>query len=337
MKKILVFLFLMTLIISANAQNQRITFTNNTTTIQVNYSGTEIVTIFKPSLTISIASGYVYLNVQGSQTAIPILYSDVVSPTVVSSKALYDTLTSWINKYNWSLSVWSLMGNSGVTTSNFIGTTNGEPLIFKTNSVEDMRILSNGRIGIGISSPSQKFQVIGSGSFSDTLYSNGKFYGTGITDTGGVAVNSYFLVESGTKKEVKRVPKGATGMSSSSIIYNIRLDTNNFLAKTLTENITTTPLFIGYTETGFTMDSVFIGNVRTGASLPDYYLTIKYGTDISTAGTEVMATTELTSYSTITRIYSFTAAMIPKHSMIWLRFPTIKTAPNNALIRIYGH
>lgn len=46
-------------------------------------------------------------------------------------------------------SAWKLAGNSNIDESHFIGTTNAKPIIFKTNNLEAMRILSNGKISIG--------------------------------------------------------------------------------------------------------------------------------------------------------------------------------------------
>jgi hypothetical protein len=44
---------------------------------------------------------------------------------------------------------WSITGNSNITTANFIGTKNTQPLIFKTSNVERMRIAKTGQVGIG--------------------------------------------------------------------------------------------------------------------------------------------------------------------------------------------
>jgi len=49
-----------------------------------------------------------------------------------------------------TVGAWSMNGNGNVNgTSQFIGTTNGQPLVFKTNGAEAMRIGANGNIGIG--------------------------------------------------------------------------------------------------------------------------------------------------------------------------------------------
>ncbi|MBP6005506.1 collagen-like protein [Candidatus Saccharibacteria bacterium] len=48
---------------------------------------------------------------------------------------------------------WSINGNSGITSSNFIGTTDSQSLIFKTNSAEVGRFSANGNFGIANNNP----------------------------------------------------------------------------------------------------------------------------------------------------------------------------------------
>ncbi|MGE3801365.1 MAG: tail fiber domain-containing protein, partial [Candidatus Kapaibacterium sp.] len=55
---------------------------------------------------------------------------------------------------------WGLTGNSGINpATNFLGTTDAQPLIFRTDNVERMRIAQDGRIGIGVTIPSQTIDV----------------------------------------------------------------------------------------------------------------------------------------------------------------------------------
>jgi trimeric autotransporter adhesin len=55
---------------------------------------------------------------------------------------------------------WVVTGNRNTSPSNFLGTLSDEPLIFKADDSEAMRILPNGNIGIGTANPSGRLGVI---------------------------------------------------------------------------------------------------------------------------------------------------------------------------------
>jgi hypothetical protein len=49
---------------------------------------------------------------------------------------------------------WLLTGNGGTNpTNNFLGTTDNQDLVFRTNNTEKVRVLSNGNVGIGTATP----------------------------------------------------------------------------------------------------------------------------------------------------------------------------------------
>ena len=53
-----------------------------------------------------------------------------------------------------ALNAWSLTGSAGTTPeTNFIGTTDGKDFVIKTNNKENLRIMANGNIGVGIATP----------------------------------------------------------------------------------------------------------------------------------------------------------------------------------------
>ncbi|GBD04586.1 hypothetical protein HRbin20_00151 [bacterium HR20] len=63
---------------------------------------------------------------------------------------------------------WVLSGNS-ISGSEFLGTTNNQSLVLKTNNVERLRITSSGNVGIGTSSPSTLLDVAGAANVSGDL------------------------------------------------------------------------------------------------------------------------------------------------------------------------
>ena len=68
---------------------------------------------------------------------------------------------------------WHLLGNAGTNAStHFVGTTDAKPLAFRTNNTERMRILPNGRVGIGTKTPQALFNVPVTGSVTLTTTDN---------------------------------------------------------------------------------------------------------------------------------------------------------------------
>jgi hypothetical protein len=56
---------------------------------------------------------------------------------------------------------WLLSGNAGTTAADFLGTTDDDPLVVKTNGKEAFRVTAAGKIGIGTESPSALLTVAG--------------------------------------------------------------------------------------------------------------------------------------------------------------------------------
>ncbi len=60
-----------------------------------------------------------------------------------------------------SQNAWSLTGNTGTTpTTNFIGTTDSQDWVVKTNNAERIRITSSGNLGIGTITPTEKIEIL---------------------------------------------------------------------------------------------------------------------------------------------------------------------------------
>lgn len=63
---------------------------------------------------------------------------------------------------------WSLTGNAGTNrNTNFLGTTDNVPLVFRTNNTEKVTILANGNVGIGLAQPGKLLQVHNSSNSED--------------------------------------------------------------------------------------------------------------------------------------------------------------------------
>lgn len=61
------------------------------------------------------------------------------------------------------VSTWNLSGNSGTTPGiDFLGTSDDQPLVVKTNDTEAMRVDTDGKVGVGTSSPSAQLEALSS-------------------------------------------------------------------------------------------------------------------------------------------------------------------------------
>jgi hypothetical protein len=99
---------------------------------------------------------------------------------------------------------WNLTGNAGTNPStHFLGTTDAQPLVFRTSNAEKMRLLDNGNVGIGIATPGVKLDVAG------------EIRGTVVTITGGSDVaEPYNVAPAG---EVKALPGYVVAIDSAHV------------------------------------------------------------------------------------------------------------------------
>lgn len=74
-------------------------------------------------------------------------------------------------KYD-SKAQWSITGNAGTSSVNFLGTTDAQPIRFKTQNTQHMVIDALGRIGIGVTSPAYKLDITNSSIVRTLNFSN---------------------------------------------------------------------------------------------------------------------------------------------------------------------
>lgn len=78
---------------------------------------------------------------------------------------------------------WSLTGNAATTSANFLGTTDAQPLRFRTSNTLRMNLDANGKLGLGNNAPVYKFDVLATAeargiNLSNTFNSTSTTYGT---------------------------------------------------------------------------------------------------------------------------------------------------------------
>lgn len=67
---------------------------------------------------------------------------------------------SWQTMNIATLQGWGINGNTGNTVTHFLGTTDANDVVIKTNNIEKMRITNSGNVGIGTNNPLMKLHIV---------------------------------------------------------------------------------------------------------------------------------------------------------------------------------
>ncbi|AWG24481.1 beta strand repeat-containing protein [Flavobacterium kingsejongi] len=130
--------------------------------------------------------------------------ASVVPPTTNALALNGTNLTSTVNGVTSNtlslagLAGWSLAGNAGTAAANFLGTTDNQPLRFRTNNTEKMTILGNGNVGIGTTAPAYGLHVQSTAAagyvaqFSNSTNVHGAVYVRDTNDGNTGIAGSYF-------------------------------------------------------------------------------------------------------------------------------------------------
>ncbi len=95
----------------------------------------------------------------------------------------------WVANNPVTTQAWGLTGNTGTAAgTNFIGTTDANDFVTRTNNIERFRVTSAGNVGIGTAAPAQKLDVNGSINAATSVISQGSvFVDAAITNTGALS------------------------------------------------------------------------------------------------------------------------------------------------------
>ena len=129
-----------------------------------------------------------------------------------------DEWTSEDNSNSRASDDWNTQGNS-ISAGAFIGSTNNQPLLFKANGTERMRIIGTGNVGIGTQNPTERLEVVGGGRafFGDGQGNTRKgLLIDGIEGTNASRIETYdYSIPGGRNLVINTIGGGFVGINNS--------------------------------------------------------------------------------------------------------------------------
>jgi|GEM_PF-3046829 len=147
------------------------------------------------------------------------------SPTFVNTLTVNPTFIANVRALN-DTSFWGLSGTAGTDPSrNFLGTTDNVALAFRTNNTEQLRIGTNGFVGVGTSTPSERLDIAGNIHLSGNIRADG-------------------LAGSAPRLMVAEADGSIGARADVSGLLTPQLDTALPRSTTFVTNLTTNPTFV---------------------------------------------------------------------------------------------
>ena len=150
---------------------------------------------------------------------------DIAQQGATNGQVLTWNGTSWApaNAVGGGGGGWNLTGNTGNTATHYLGTTDGQPIIMKTNAVERARILSSGELGVNTSSPNTKLDIAG----DIALRENAVALPNGVTNNLAIGNYSFITVNPAGNRTITGISGGVDGrivvmcnLSANAITFN---------------------------------------------------------------------------------------------------------------------
>ena len=132
--------------------------TNNTEKLRVLSTGEVGIGVLVPTNKLEVAGNIKTTNFQMTAGA----SNSLIMVSNALGNGTWQNISSVLTPSALNGSAWTLLGNTLTNPAiNFLGTSDNQHLVFRTNNTEKMRVLSTGEVGIGVLAPTNKLEVAG--------------------------------------------------------------------------------------------------------------------------------------------------------------------------------
>jgi len=175
--------------------NQRMVFrTNNTEKATILPTGEVGIGVVAPTNKLEVAGNTKTTNFQMTSGAATGYVMQSTSATGTGSWTPLATMVSTLAPSTFSSNAWTLLGNGGTNPSiNFLGTTDNQRMVFRTNNTEKATILPTGEVGIGVVAPTNKLEVAGNTKTTNFQMTSGAATGYVMQSTSATGTGSWTI------------------------------------------------------------------------------------------------------------------------------------------------